>query len=108
MPRPEKVQAVEEIKERFENAEATFLTEYRGLTVNEQQELRRGLRATGAEYKVVKMSLRCMATGSSRREPRANAASAAVGRAKRSTSRNRAAQAADPGFLQHLAVQAHT
>ena len=57
MPRPEKVQAVEEIKERFENAEATFLTEYRGLTVNEQQELRRGLRATGAEYKVVKMSL---------------------------------------------------
>ena len=57
MPRPEKVQAVEEIKERFEKAEATFLTEYRGLTVNEQQELRRGLRAAGAEYKVVKMSL---------------------------------------------------
>lgn len=57
MPRPEKVQAVEEIKERFENAEATFLTEYRGLSVNEQQELRRGLRAAGAEYKVVKMSL---------------------------------------------------
>lgn len=57
MPRPEKVQAVEEIKERFENAEAAFLTEYRGLTVNEQQELRRGLRTAGAEYKVVKMSL---------------------------------------------------
>ena len=57
MPRPEKVQAVEEIKERFENAEAVFLTEYRGLTVNEQQELRRGLRTAGAEYKVVKMSL---------------------------------------------------
>ncbi len=57
MPRPEKVQAVEEIKERFENAEATFLTEYRGLSVNEQQELRRSLRAAGAEYKVVKMSL---------------------------------------------------
>jgi len=57
MPRPEKVQAVEEIKERLENAEATFLTEYRGLSVNEQQELRRSLRAAGAEYKVVKMSL---------------------------------------------------
>ena len=57
MPRPEKVQAVEEIKKRFEDAEATFLTEYRGLSVNEQQELRRGLRAAGAEYKVVKMSL---------------------------------------------------
>jgi large subunit ribosomal protein L10 len=57
MPRPEKVQAVEEIKERLENAEATFLTEYRGLSVNEQQELRRGLRAADAEYTVVKMSL---------------------------------------------------
>lgn len=57
MPRPEKVQAVEEIKERFENAEATFLTEYRGLTVSEQQQLRRGLREANAEYKVVKMSL---------------------------------------------------
>jgi len=57
MPRPEKVQAVEEIKKRIEDAEATFLTEYRGLSVNEQQELRRGLRAAGAEYKVVKMSL---------------------------------------------------
>ena len=57
MPRPEKVQAVEEIKERIENAEATFLTEYRGLTVSEQQQLRRGLREANAEYKVVKMSL---------------------------------------------------
>ncbi len=57
MPRPEKVQAVEEIRERLENSEATFLTEYRGLSVGEQQELRRGLREVGAEYKVVKMSL---------------------------------------------------
>ncbi|MDF1596605.1 MAG: 50S ribosomal protein L10 [Acidimicrobiia bacterium] len=57
MPRPEKVQAVEEIKERLENSEATFLAEYRGLSVSEQQQLRRGLRAADAEYKVVKMSL---------------------------------------------------
>jgi large subunit ribosomal protein L10 len=57
MPRPEKVQAVEEIKERLENSEATFLTEYRGLSVSEQQQLRRGLRAADAEYQVVKMSL---------------------------------------------------
>ncbi len=57
MPRPEKVQAVEEIRERLENSEATFLTEYRGLSVGEQQELRRGLREAGADYKVVKMSL---------------------------------------------------
>jgi large subunit ribosomal protein L10 len=57
MPRPEKVRAVEEIRERIEGARATFLTEYRGLSVSEQQALRRSLRAAGAEYKVVKMSL---------------------------------------------------
>jgi len=57
MPRPEKVQAVEEIKERLESAEATFLAEYRGLSVKQQQALRRGLRDAGAEFKVVKMSL---------------------------------------------------
>jgi len=57
MPRPEKVQAVKDIRERLESAEAVFLTEYRGLSVKEVQELRRALRASGAEYKVVKMTL---------------------------------------------------
>ena len=57
MPRPEKVQAVAEIKERLEQARAVFLAEYAGLSVKEQQTLRRGLRAGGAEFKVVKMTL---------------------------------------------------
>src|SRR5690606_12251563 len=57
MPRPEKVQAVAEIKERFEEAEAVFLTEYRGIPGQEMGELRRRLRESGAEYKVVKMTL---------------------------------------------------
>ncbi len=57
MPRPEKVRAVEDIKERLEGAGAVFLTEYRGLTVGEMQQLRRSLREAGAEYKVVKMTL---------------------------------------------------
>ncbi len=57
MPRPEKVAAVEEIKTRIESAEAVFLTEYRGLSVPDQQELRGALREVGAEFKVVKMSL---------------------------------------------------
>ena len=57
MPRPEKVQAVADIKERFEASEAVFLTEYAGLSVGQQQALRRGLRASEAEYKVVKMTL---------------------------------------------------
>jgi len=57
MPRPEKVQAVAEIKERLERANAVFLAEYAGLSVKEQQALRRGLREGGAEFKVVKMTL---------------------------------------------------
>jgi large subunit ribosomal protein L10 len=57
MPRPEKVQAVAEIKERIEGARAVFLTEYAGLSVKDQQTLRRELRATGSEFKVVKMTL---------------------------------------------------
>ena len=57
MPRPEKVQAVAEIKERFERARAVFLAEYAGLSVKDQQALRRSLRAQGAEFKVVKMTL---------------------------------------------------
>ena len=57
MPRPEKVQAVSDIKAGLEAAQATFLTEYRGMTVAQLQKLRRSLRQAGAEYKVVKMSL---------------------------------------------------
>jgi large subunit ribosomal protein L10 len=57
MPRPEKVQAVAEIKERLERAQAVFLAEYAGLSVKQQQTLRRGLRDGGAEFKVVKMTL---------------------------------------------------
>jgi large subunit ribosomal protein L10 len=57
MPRPEKVQAVAEIKERLSDAEAVFVAEYSGLSVTEQQQLRRGLKAAGGEFKVVKMTL---------------------------------------------------
>ncbi len=57
MPRPEKVQAVADIKERIEGAQAVFLTGYAGLSVKDQQELRRNLRENGAEFKVVKMTM---------------------------------------------------
>ena len=57
MARPEKVQAVAEIKERLERAQAVFLAEYAGLSVKQQQTLRRGLREGGAEFQVVKMTL---------------------------------------------------
>ena len=57
MPRPEKVQAVAEIKDYFAGSSASFLTEYRGLAVPRQQELRRALGEAGASYKVLKMTL---------------------------------------------------
>lgn len=63
MPRPEKVQAVTDIRERLEDARAVFLTEYRGLSVGAVQELRNSLREAGAEYKVVKMTLAKLAAG---------------------------------------------
>ncbi len=57
MPRPEKVEAVADIKERIGQAEAVFLTEFRGMTVKQLEKLRRDLRAVGSDYKVVKMTL---------------------------------------------------
>lgn len=63
MARPEKVQAVSDIREGLETAEAVFLTEYRGLSVKAVQKLRRALRDSGAEYKVVKMTLARLAAG---------------------------------------------
>jgi large subunit ribosomal protein L10 len=63
MARPEKVQAVKDIREGLENSEAVFLTEYRGLSVQAMQELRRALRESGADYKVVKMTLARLAAG---------------------------------------------
>lgn len=63
MPRPEKVQAVADIREGLEGARAVFLTEYRGLSVQAIQDLRRALRESGAEYKVVKMTLAKLAAG---------------------------------------------
>ena len=57
MARPEKVQAVTDIKERITGASAVFLAEYAGLSVKAQQNLRRSLKANEAEFKVVKMTL---------------------------------------------------
>jgi large subunit ribosomal protein L10 len=56
MARPEKVAAVAEIAESFGDVSAAVLTEYRGLTVKQLQELRRSLGA-GTSYAVVKNTL---------------------------------------------------
>ncbi len=57
MARPEKVAVVDEIRTKLAEADATVLTEYRGLTVHELADLRGSLRGTGTEYKVFKNSL---------------------------------------------------
>lgn len=57
MARPEKVAVVEEIRTKVAEADATVLTEYRGLTVHELARLRGSLRASGTEYKVFKNTL---------------------------------------------------
>lgn len=57
MPRPEKVQAVAEIKQYFNESPAAFLTEFRGVGVEHQQELRKTLREAGVRYKVLKLTL---------------------------------------------------
>jgi len=57
MARPEKVAVVEEIRTKVADADATMLTEYRGLKVHELAELRAALRPTGTEYKVFKNTL---------------------------------------------------
>ena len=47
-PRPEKVAVVDEVRERFQAADAALLTEYRGLTVKPLADLRRQLRPWAA------------------------------------------------------------
>ncbi len=56
-PRPEKVAAVGEIRERLSSSGAVLVTEYRGLKVGELAELRRSLRDAGGDYKIYKNTL---------------------------------------------------
>jgi large subunit ribosomal protein L10 len=56
-PRPEKVAVVDEVKERFEAADAAVLTDYRGLDVPAMADLRNAIRAAGGDYKIYKNNL---------------------------------------------------
>jgi large subunit ribosomal protein L10 len=57
MPTEKKAAVVEEIREKLSGADATVLTEYRGLTVTQLAELRGALREANTEYKVFKNRL---------------------------------------------------
>ena len=56
MSRADKQAAVAEIVDSFNDASGAVLTEYRGLSVEDLQELRRSL-GTNAQYSVVKNTL---------------------------------------------------
>ena len=56
-PRPEKVAAVAEVREKFSSSSAALLTEYRGLKVKDLAALRTTIRDAGGEYKIYKNTL---------------------------------------------------
>jgi large subunit ribosomal protein L10 len=57
MARPEKVEQVDLLTEKLKSARVAVLTDYRGLTVGQLQDLRGRLRAQEVEYRVVKNTL---------------------------------------------------
>lgn len=56
-PRPEKVAVVDEVRQRFSDADAALLTEYRGIDVAGMATLRRALSTAGGDYKIYKNTL---------------------------------------------------
>ena len=62
MARPDKAAAVAELVESFQDSAGAVLTEYRGLTVKQLQDLRRAL-GENAQYAVVKNTLTKIAAG---------------------------------------------
>ena len=52
-----KIAVVAEVQEKFSNAEAVILTEYRGLDVTDMAVLRAAMKQAGGEYKVYKILL---------------------------------------------------
>jgi large subunit ribosomal protein L10 len=57
MQRTEKEKTVDELKEKLSRTRSLFLTDFRGLNVEEMSRLRRELRDKGAEYKITKNTL---------------------------------------------------
>ncbi len=60
--RQEKERQVAEIKEKFNNAKAAIVTDYRGINVADMTDLRKQLREAGVEYKVLKNTFVKIAT----------------------------------------------
>ena len=57
MATPKKQEVITEVSEKLKRASALVITDYRGLTVAQLQDLRRKLRGQGVDYVVVKNTL---------------------------------------------------
>jgi len=57
LTREQKAKLLKDLVDKFSTAKSVSFSEYRGLTVNEMQELRGKLREQGMEYKVSKKTL---------------------------------------------------
>lgn len=57
MPKPQKVAAVKELREKLESSDAALLAEFTGLKVGEMMQVRRSLAENGAEFGVIKNTL---------------------------------------------------
>ena len=57
MPTQEKMDRVQELKDRIERSTITVTTAYAGISVNQMTELRRSMRAGGVEFTIVKNTL---------------------------------------------------
>ena len=57
MDRDDKRKEIDALHEEFKRAKNLFLASFQGLTVGQDTELRRGIRATGSKYKVIKNTL---------------------------------------------------
>ena len=65
MPTEKKMRTVEELKTEISEAELVVLTDYRGLTVSDLQELRASLRPVGGRFRIAKNSLTRIAANES-------------------------------------------
>lgn len=72
MKRDDKQERIAELRDRFMRAKAAIVTDYRGLKVSELNELRRKLRDSGIEYRVVKNTLTRLAVKETSARPLAD------------------------------------
>jgi len=57
LPKPEKLEAVAELKERIQNSQICVMTKYVGINAEQSTQLRSKLRGQGVQYKVYKNTL---------------------------------------------------